>query len=295
MQLIVAGLVAVPLLWLIWRFDPFRVRRRFALTGVAATAALIAAMAVASPEQAWEPFQGVNHISNLARSGVVAVSRLASTGWIEADPPANGPLSLARDARAAGLPALPSADGLRRHGQAAAHHHAARRVELRRHLGAWHQGAGRIHRLFQVERRQAADHDRGVDRRPDLVHRIQRADRPVGALVRRSEVLRHADRRRPRDARTAAGAAALRLQDRLALSDLWRLPQRARLPEGHRRRAVHRHGRDGRERGHAARQVLFRSGPEGVCARAAVSSRRSSCSSTSRPIIFPGPTSIGPI
>src|SRR6185436_16041002 len=82
--------------------------RRFALTGVAATAALIATMAAASPEQAWEPFQGVNHISSLARSGVVAVSRLASTGWIEADPPANGPLSLARDARAAALPALPT-------------------------------------------------------------------------------------------------------------------------------------------------------------------------------------------
>ncbi len=62
---------------------------------MAATAALIAAMAVALPEQAWEPFQGVNHISNLARSGVVAVSRLASTGWIEADPPAEGPLHLA--------------------------------------------------------------------------------------------------------------------------------------------------------------------------------------------------------
>ena len=110
MQLIAAGLIAVPLLWLIWRFDPFRVRRRFALTGVAATATLIAAMSVASPEQAWEPFQGVNHISSLARSGVVAVSRLASTGWIEADPPANGPLSLARDARAAGLPALPAGE-----------------------------------------------------------------------------------------------------------------------------------------------------------------------------------------
>jgi phosphoglycerol transferase MdoB-like AlkP superfamily enzyme len=110
MQLMVAGLVAVPLLWLVWRFDPFRVRRRIALTGVAASAALIAVMSVASPELAWEPFQGVNHISNLARSGVVAVSRLASTGWIEADPPANGPLSLARDARAAGLPALPSGE-----------------------------------------------------------------------------------------------------------------------------------------------------------------------------------------
>ena len=110
MQLMMAGLVAVPLLWALWRFDPFRVRRRLALMGVAATTALIAAMSVASPEQAWEPFQGVNHISNLARSGVVAVSRLASTGWIEADPPANGPLSLARDAHAAGLPALPSGE-----------------------------------------------------------------------------------------------------------------------------------------------------------------------------------------
>jgi phosphoglycerol transferase MdoB-like AlkP superfamily enzyme len=109
-QLMIAGLVAAPLLWALWRFDPFRVRRRFALAGVAATAALIATMAVASPEQAWEPFQGVNHISNLARSGIVAVSRLASTGWIEADPPANGPLSLARDARAAAPLVLPSGE-----------------------------------------------------------------------------------------------------------------------------------------------------------------------------------------
>src|SRR6266576_5049191 len=66
MQLIVAGLVAAPLLWALWRFDRFRVRRSFALTGLAAATALISAMEVASPEQAWEPFQGVNHISNLA-------------------------------------------------------------------------------------------------------------------------------------------------------------------------------------------------------------------------------------
>src|SRR6478609_4616173 len=107
MQLLMAGLVAAPLLWLIWRFDPFRVRRRLAVSGVAATAGLIAAMAVAFPEQAWEPFQGVNHISNLARSGVVAVSRLASTGWIEADPPASGVLPLASGAHAVARPALP--------------------------------------------------------------------------------------------------------------------------------------------------------------------------------------------
>jgi phosphoglycerol transferase MdoB-like AlkP superfamily enzyme len=107
MQLIAAALVAAPVLWALWRFDPFRVRSRLALTGVAASAALIAAMAVAWPEQAWEPFQGVNHISNLARSGVVAISRLASTGWIEADPPAENPLHLA--AAHAALPSMQAA------------------------------------------------------------------------------------------------------------------------------------------------------------------------------------------
>jgi Sulfatase len=108
-QLMIAGLIALPLLWALWRFDPFRIRRSFALTGLAGATALISAMAVASPEQPWEPFQGVNHMSSLARSGVVAVSRLAATGWIEADPPASGPL-LAREAHAAGRPVLPPAE-----------------------------------------------------------------------------------------------------------------------------------------------------------------------------------------
>jgi phosphoglycerol transferase MdoB-like AlkP superfamily enzyme len=103
-QLIVALVFAVPVLWLVWRADPFRVGRRLALAALAATTLLMSAMSVAAPEQPWEPFQGVNHISNLARSGVVAVSRLTSTGWIEADPAAN---SLTPRAYAAGRPMLP--------------------------------------------------------------------------------------------------------------------------------------------------------------------------------------------
>jgi len=106
-QLIVAGVLAVPVLWVIWRADPFRAGRLLPLAVLAATTVSMSAMSVAAPEQPWEPFQGVNHISNLARSGVVAVSRLASTGWIEADPPASGSLPLASGARAAGRPALP--------------------------------------------------------------------------------------------------------------------------------------------------------------------------------------------
>ncbi|MGH6751209.1 MAG: sulfatase-like hydrolase/transferase, partial [Bradyrhizobium sp.] len=109
-QLIVAAVIAVPLLWVIWRADPFRARRGLVFAALAATTLSMSAMSVAAPEQPWEPFQGVNHISNLARSGVVAVSRLASTGWIEADPPASGSLRLAPGAHAAGQTALPLAE-----------------------------------------------------------------------------------------------------------------------------------------------------------------------------------------
>jgi phosphoglycerol transferase MdoB-like AlkP superfamily enzyme len=107
-QLIVAAVLAVPLLWAIWRADPLRVRRGPVLAALVATTLSMSALSVAMPEQAWEPFQGVNHVSNLARSGVVAVSRLASTGWIEADPPASSALRLAPGAHAAGQTALPS-------------------------------------------------------------------------------------------------------------------------------------------------------------------------------------------
>ena len=101
LPLLLAALAAGPVLWLIWRTDPFRISRKISLALLALATVLIAAMANLVPEQPWEPFQGVNHISNLARSGVVAVERLSSTGWIEADPPAHRSLALAPDARAA--------------------------------------------------------------------------------------------------------------------------------------------------------------------------------------------------
>lgn len=108
MPLLLAALAAVPALWVIWRTDPFRVSRKISVALLAFATAAISLMAVARPEQPWEPFQGVNHISNLARSGVVAVSHLTSTGWIEADPPTQPPLPLARGAHAASSPlALP--------------------------------------------------------------------------------------------------------------------------------------------------------------------------------------------
>jgi hypothetical protein len=108
MPLLIAAIAAVPALWLIWRADPLRVSRKISLALLAFAGISISALALAKPEQPWEPFQGVNHISSLARSGVVAVSRLTSTGWIEADPPGHR-LALAADARAAAPAVLPPA------------------------------------------------------------------------------------------------------------------------------------------------------------------------------------------
>jgi hypothetical protein len=104
-QLALAALLAMPLLWLIWRLDPFRIRRLTALAGAVASLAAIVALSVAVPEQPWEPFQGVNHISNLARSGVASASQLASAGWLEAE--AKSPGEVPMPAASAGCAASP--------------------------------------------------------------------------------------------------------------------------------------------------------------------------------------------
>jgi hypothetical protein len=104
--LIVASIAVTFAIWVIWKLDPFRIRRTVAAAEAAICMMLIAAFAAAVPEQPWEPFQGVNHISNLARSGAVAVSHLVSTGWIEADAKSSGKLP--------GLPATPCEPPARR-------------------------------------------------------------------------------------------------------------------------------------------------------------------------------------
>ena len=80
------AVIGLPLGWLAWRFEPLRVPRRHTVAGAAVCVAVLTAVSVTFPEQGWEPFQGVNHTSNFARSGVVAISTLAAHGWIEASP-----------------------------------------------------------------------------------------------------------------------------------------------------------------------------------------------------------------
>lgn len=83
---VIGGLIAaVPLAVLIWRADPFRVRRAYAALGGTACLALIGLLSLKVPEQAWEPFQGINHVSSFVRAGFTSMSQLSTLGWIEAD------------------------------------------------------------------------------------------------------------------------------------------------------------------------------------------------------------------
>ncbi len=85
-QIALGAVAALMLLWLVFKLDPFRIPRRAALAGVGVSLLGMIGLSVPNPEQPWEPFQGVNHMSNLARSGVAAVSHLAAHGWMEAEP-----------------------------------------------------------------------------------------------------------------------------------------------------------------------------------------------------------------
>jgi len=91
LSLIVAGLLVVLLFIPIWRLDRFQVRRRTSVVGGTACLAALWTLSLAVPEQPWEPFSGVNHISNFIRSGVASTAELFSHGWLEADAPGSSP------------------------------------------------------------------------------------------------------------------------------------------------------------------------------------------------------------
>ena len=94
-NLIIAALLAVPALALLWRLDPFRIQRGTACLGATACLAGLIGLSSAVPEEPWEPFQGVNHLSNFARSGVISVSELATRGWLDSDASVTGRLKMA--------------------------------------------------------------------------------------------------------------------------------------------------------------------------------------------------------
>jgi hypothetical protein len=77
--------VAVPLLVLVWRIDPFRLPRLPALGGAAVCVIGLVGLSVAIPLEPFAAFYGNNYVSHFARSGVDAIATLMTQGFMESD------------------------------------------------------------------------------------------------------------------------------------------------------------------------------------------------------------------
>jgi phosphoglycerol transferase MdoB-like AlkP superfamily enzyme len=82
---IVAVVLAVPLVVLLWKIDPFRVRRWISLAGAAACLAAITGLSILNPVAPGEAFGDENYVSHFARSGVDALAAYSAHGFLESD------------------------------------------------------------------------------------------------------------------------------------------------------------------------------------------------------------------
>jgi len=80
-----ASAAGIPLLVLIWRLDPFRVRRATAVAGAAACIAGLTGLSTLAPVEGFEGFYGTSYVSHFARTGVDAISALAVQGYMLSD------------------------------------------------------------------------------------------------------------------------------------------------------------------------------------------------------------------
>ncbi len=197
-----AALVIIPLMYALWWLDPFRIRRLPALAGKLACLAALVGYSLAWPDEAWRGYYDDGYLSKFARSGVTAVSDFVNYGFMESDAVAAERLK---------VPLLDSCHPAGRRPNIIMIHDE---FEFRHSSGRRHQGAAGLWQPFQIVRRQGAQIPGREQWRPELVHRIQCARRALVALVRPVFLFCHAHRLGPRRARTAAGAAPLRLRAR---------------------------------------------------------------------------------
>jgi hypothetical protein len=84
-QMAVALLVGVAIATVFWRFDPIRLRRRYAAPMGAFCLGGLTAAALVFPQDPWEGFLRENHVSKFARSGITSVSEFLTHGFMESD------------------------------------------------------------------------------------------------------------------------------------------------------------------------------------------------------------------
>jgi hypothetical protein len=84
-QTMLALLLLLPALCLLWRIDSLRVRLRTAAAGLVVCIAGVGAMTAVYPQEEWEAFFDESHVSKFSRSGIAALSALATQGYLESD------------------------------------------------------------------------------------------------------------------------------------------------------------------------------------------------------------------
>jgi hypothetical protein len=77
--------LAVPLIWVLWRIDPFRVRVRTSVLGGGLCMGMLVALTAAYPADFYGEFFNRDYVSKFARSGVEAVYEFATHGLLESD------------------------------------------------------------------------------------------------------------------------------------------------------------------------------------------------------------------
>src|SRR3954449_12090635 len=79
------GFVVVPLVYALWRVDPFRIRRLPALACKLACLAALVGYSITWPDEAWRGYYDDGYLSKFARSGVTALSDFINYGFMESD------------------------------------------------------------------------------------------------------------------------------------------------------------------------------------------------------------------
>src|SRR5262252_4253374 len=85
-KLALAAALAMPVMVLLWRTEPFRVRRGTALLGFVLCLAALAGLSLTVPTDREDEFYPHQYVSKFARSAAVAAVDLTNGGVLEADP-----------------------------------------------------------------------------------------------------------------------------------------------------------------------------------------------------------------
>ena len=93
-SVIATALVIIPLMYALWRLDPFRIRRLPALAATLSCLAALSAYALSIPDEDWRSYDDDEYLSKFARSGIIAVSDFARYGFMESDAMAHGRLKV---------------------------------------------------------------------------------------------------------------------------------------------------------------------------------------------------------